>query len=185
MAFAAPLMPLIASAGSSSLLTAGAAGLSAIGSIAQGSYQSAVLKNNARIADANAIMAQRDSQETARRASIEGASRLAELTAAQAASGLDLGGRSFTGARALQQRSNATEREDIGRRGLAEISNFRQEAASLRSQASAAKTQGFFDAAGSILGAASQIRSQGSLLKSRRNGGRRPTRGKPNWYGRG
>lgn len=170
MAFAPLLLPAIGSflTSAGGVAAVASAGLGAASAISQGNYQAAVAKNNASLAEQQAGRESDAAQTAAMRLSQENAGRLGDLTAAQAASGLDVGSRSFTQARALETRIGATEVRDTARAGADAAQASMQQASSFRAEASNAKTQGMLGAAGSALGLASSFAksTQGSSLVS-------------------
>lgn len=162
MAFAAPLIaaagPLIGSlGGASTILSAGSGLLGAFSSIQQGRYQAQVAKNNAAIAEQNAVATAVQAQEEAARFDRENAAAGAALMAAQGVSGINIGSRSSTAARALQRRIGRTEAADVFKEGTSAAARLRQDAANFRSEASNAKSQGYVSALGQIIGTGSSI----------------------------
>lgn len=179
MAFAAPLVPLLASAGTFlgspvgiAALTAAGAGLGAVNSIQQGKYAAAVARNNAQVAERNAAAQSQAAQAEAKRSDINYAALLGEQMAAQGASGFDLLGRSATNARMLTRRTRGQEATDISRAGADAAQRSLQEAANFRGEASAAKRQGYINAAGQLISAGSDLMSGGTFIG--RRGRRKP-----------
>lgn len=153
MAFVAPLLPALGSffGSASGILATASAGLGAVTAISQGNYQAAVARQNAKIAEADAARQSAAGQSEAMRLSQENAGRVAELTASQAASGLDVRSRSFRGARMLETRIGAMETRDAAQGGIDRSQASMQQAANFRGQARSAKTQGMLGAAGEVL----------------------------------
>lgn len=153
MAFVAPLLPALGSFfGSAAGITATAtAALGAVTAISEGNYQAAVARNNVKIAEQNAQRENLAAQTEAARLSQENAGRLADLTAAQAASGFSLGSRSFRQGRALETRIGAMETRDVARAGAERVGASFQEAANFRAQEGAARRGAVFGALGSVM----------------------------------
>jgi hypothetical protein len=169
MAFLPPLMaalPVLTSGTASAVLTGAGAGLGALTSIQQGSYQAAVGRNNARIAEENAARISEASQREGIRSDVDYRTLLGEQLAAQGASGLDILGRSQQAARDLTYRTGRKAAEDIRDEGTAGARRSLQEAANFRSEARQAKTQGYISAAGSLLQGASSFGN--TLVRGRR-----------------
>lgn len=172
MAFAAPLLPLLASAGSflgssagAAALTGLGAGVSALSSIQAGNYQAAVAKNNARIAEENAARQSEASQLESQRSDQDYRALLGEQLAAQGASGFDILGRSQREARELTGRTGRRAAMDISNEGEAAARRSLQEAANFRGEGKQAKLSGYVSAAGSLLQGASDV---GTLVRGRR-----------------
>jgi len=153
MAFAPLLLPAIGSflTSAGGIAAVASAGIGAVTAISQGNYQAAVAKNNASLAEQQAQRESAAAQSTAMRLSQENAGRVGELTAAQSASGLDVGSRSFGQARALETRIGAMEVRDTARAGGDAAQASMQQASNFRAEASNARTQGLLGAAGSAL----------------------------------
>lgn len=132
MAFAAPLaLPL---------MIAGSA-MQGFSSFSQGMYQSAVAKNNAKIAGQNAERVGYAAQIEQMRSDREYAAQQGTLLATQAASGFDVLGRSQVMSRANLERVRGEAALDIRDQGLFDVRNLQQEQANFLGEARAAKTQ--------------------------------------------
>lgn len=153
MAFVAPLLPALGSffGSAAGIAATGSAALGAVSAISQGAYQSAVAKNNARIAEANAARESMAGQTEAMRLSQENAGRLGDLTAEQAGSGFALSSGSFAGTRALETRIGQLEVRDTARAGAERAQASMQQAANFRGEARAAKRNAVFGALGSAM----------------------------------
>ena len=172
MAFAAPLLPLLASAGTfigstggAAALTGLSAGLGALSAVQAGNYQAAVAKNNARIATENAARVSEASQREAMRSDQDYRALLGEQLAAQGASGFDILGRSQMEARDLTRRTGRLAARDITDEGTAGARRSLQEAANFRGEGRQAKLQGYLTGATTLLKGASDI---GTLVRGRR-----------------
>lgn len=130
MAFAA--LPLVLSVASTAL-----AGFS---QFQQAQYQSAVAKNNAKIADQNAERAGYAAQIEQMRSDREYQAQEGAQLAAQAASGFDVLGRSQMASRANLARVRGEQALDIREQGLFDVRNFQQESANFMGEARAQKT---------------------------------------------
>lgn len=161
MAFAAPLLPLLPT-----IIGASSAALSGISSLQNGNYQAAVVRNNAAIAERNAEAASEASQMEAARSDKEYAALGGEELAAQAASGLDVLGRTQVMTREAQTRVGQQQAVDIRNRGTNESRKFLQDAADYRAAGSQAKTQGIIGAIGAGLKVAGTISNQFDGSKS-------------------
>lgn len=183
MAFLAPVAAFAAAnAGTiSTVLGVASAGISGISAIQQGNYQAAVARNNAIIAEQNAARASTAAQVEQSRSDKEYAAMAAAQLASQAASGLDIGSRSLSQGRQLTRRTGRRAAFDIYNRGTTDSRNFLQDAANFRSEGTAAQRQGYMSAIGSTLSASASLLHQNTLTS--RNGGRRPGKGRPSWYG--
>lgn len=148
MAFAAPLLPFMAIAGTA---------IQGISNFQQGRYQSQVAKNNARIAEENADRASYASQVEQMRADREAMAERGALTASQAASGLDVLGRSQAAARGNLARIRNEQAFDIRQQGLFDVQNLQQEQANFLGEARAAKTQAWMGLAASAFDIGGQI----------------------------
>lgn len=132
MAFLAPLAIPLAIAGTA---------IQGISAFQQSQYQSAVAKNNAKIAHENANRANYASQIEQMRSDREYMAQEASVFAIQAASGLDVLGRSQIMSRANISRVREEQAVDIRMQGLFDVRNFQQEQANFLGEARAAKTQ--------------------------------------------
>lgn len=146
MAFLAPL---------AAPLAIGAALFGGVSAFQQGQYQNQVAKNNAQIAERNAVLESEASQIEGMRSDQDYAAALGEQLAAQGASGFDILGRTQLATRARQQRTGRDAAGDIHARGTASARGLLQDAANFRSEGSAAKTQGAVSLFGSVLDAGS------------------------------
>lgn len=182
MAFMAPIAAwAAANAGTiSTALSAASATVSGVSAIQQGNYRAAVAKNNALIAEQNAVRASTAAQLEQGRSDREYAAALASQVAQAGASGLDSNSASFVRGRQLTRRTGRQAAVDIFNRGTTDARNLMQEAANFRGEASAARTQGYMNAVGAGLSAGAGIMHNKSLLS--RNGGRKPGRARPNWW---
>lgn len=169
MAFIAPALAAVpAFLGSSTGIAAlglATAGVTALTSIQQGNYRAAVAKNNQRIAEENAARLSEASQEEARRSDVDYRTLLAEQLAQQGASGFDVLGRSFQRGQMTTRRTGRRAAQDIRLQGESDSRNRLQEAANFRAEGKQARLQGYASAAGSMLGAASDV---GTLINGRR-----------------
>lgn len=132
MAFMAPLAVPLAIAGTA---------LEGFSAFSQGQYQSAVAKNNAKIAEENAERASYAAQVEQMRSDREYAAQQGTLLATQAASGFDVLGRSQVLSRANLARVRGEQAEDIRMQGYYDVRNLQQEQANFLGEARAAKTQ--------------------------------------------
>lgn len=148
MAFAAPLLPFLAVAGTA---------IEGIGAFQQGMYQSAVAKNNAKIAHANAVRESYASQVEQMRSDREYSAEEGALVASQAASGLDVLGRSQLASRTNLARVRGEQALDIRQHGEYAVRNLQQEQANFLGEARAAKTQAWMGAAATAFNVGSQL----------------------------
>jgi hypothetical protein len=145
--------------------------VSTAGAISSSSATANAANYQAKVNDQNAALADQQARDSLDKTNIEAQRRYREQgqlkgqqEAALAANGVDLG---FGSALSLQQDTAMIGAEDVGQiykagnertRGYEiSASNYRTEAQSNRYKASAAKTEGLFKAASSILGGASQL----------------------------
>lgn len=156
MAFAAPLLPFMAIAGTA---------IQGISSFQQGQYQSAVAKNNAKIAEENANRASYASQIEQMRSDREAKAHQGALLASQAASGFDVLGRSQVAARANLSRIRDEQATDIRTQGLFDVRNLQQEQANFLGEARAAKTQAWMGLAATAFDIGGQIMTNPKLKK--------------------
>jgi hypothetical protein len=160
MAFMAAAAPFLAIAGTV---------LQGFSQFQQNQYQSAVAKNNAKIAEQNADRASYASQIEQMRSDREYQAQEASLLASQAASGLDVLGRSQVMSRANVGRVRGEAAVDIRQQGLFEVRNFQQEQANFLGEARAAKTNawmGLASTAFEVGGMAAKIPSVKKAAKS-------------------
>lgn len=149
MAFAAPLLPILA-------IGVGVAGVavSTASAIAQNNYQKQVAQRNAAIAEINAQRATTQAQSEQLKQDQETRALLGEQIAAQSASGLKLGGRSQMLTRKSARQLGRMDAVAIREAGDVEAWNFRQIAAEnydqikfLQQSSNFALLSGFLDAA--------------------------------------
>lgn len=159
MAFVAPLIGAIGSfAGSSAgILSLASGAVGALGAIQAGNYQAAVAKNNAEVALENAGREADAAQQRQIRADREYAAQVGEQLATQAASGLDVLGRTQLATRRLTEQTGRGAAKDIRLEGQNTAQRFQQDAANFRAEASQAKKQATFSALGSVLDLGTQI----------------------------
>lgn len=152
MAFVAPLAASVGSflGSATGIMTAASTGLSVVSAISAGQYQAGVAKNNAAIAEQNARAEAAAMQERQARSDREYAALLGEQTATQAASGLNVMGRSQLQTGDVTQRVARQAAHDINTAGTNTARRFLQDAANFRAEASQAKTQGWLSAAGAL-----------------------------------
>lgn len=155
-----PVTLAIASTATSLIGTA----FSTIGQRNAASAQAAIAQQNAKIAEENARRARFRSQVEAQDQDFSAAAQLGELAAAQSASGLSFGSRSF-----LQRRKSARElarKDALNIRQAGELEAFgfeieRRDALFERSQAKAAKsnalTSGLLEGAVTLIGGFSKV----------------------------
>ena len=155
------------------ILTIGSTIMGGIGAIQQGNAQAAAADYNAKVADMNAKIAERQSRDAVERGAMEEqqqrmktAQIIGQQKAAMAANGVDIKFGSpletlvdtatMGELDALTIRSNTyREERDIRQQGL----NYEGQAGMLRSEARSARTGGFLNAFGTLLGGASQAYS--------------------------
>jgi len=174
MAFVAPFLAAGAAAGGSAFagtslataLTVGSAALTGVSAIQQGHYQAAVAANNAEIAQRNAAMESEAAQKAGARQDRETAALVGEQTAAAAASGLDVLGRTQVAVRNLSRRVGREEAGDIVGRGTAAARGLLQDAANFRAEGKQAKLQGYMTAAGAALEGGRAFAKDTGLTKS-------------------
>lgn len=169
MAFIPPLLAaagtfLGSAGGIATAIGAAATAVTAASSIQQGHYQAAVAKNNAAIAEQNAAKAEQAAQQEAIRKGQESGALRAEQLAMQAASGIDVGSKTFLQTRQLTTRVGAQEQSDIVGQGVSAANRLLQDSANYRAEASAAKKQGTINAIGSVLQYGSDVFNRGSLI---------------------
>ncbi len=158
MAFLAPLaLPL----------AIGGAAISGIGAFGQSMYQSAVAKNNAKIAEDNAERVGYAAQIEQMRSDREYAAEEGALLATQAASGFDVLGRSQVMSRANLARVRGEAAVDIRQQGLFDVRNLQQEQANFLGEARAAKTQAWM----SVASTAFEIGSMVAKAPTKKPGG--------------
>lgn len=162
MAFMAVAAPYLAMAG---------AGLQAVSSISGGvaasnaaNYQAAVARNNATIAQQNAVRAEQAGAAAAENESRKGASKVAKIKVAQAASGVDVNTGTAVDVQAGQRETNQLDTETVFQNSMLHAYGYRTQAQNFESEArldemkgEAAKTAGYLGAAGSLLSNASSI----------------------------
>lgn len=137
-------------------------------------YQAAVAQNNAKIAAANAAKASQQSQLEQQRKDAEARAQLGTQMAVQAASGLDVLGRSQLQVREGTRKNRASAAQDIRSRGDAEVLRHLQEAANFESDAKLYERGGknaieeakFANIGALIGGASSLVGNASSISKS-------------------
>jgi len=132
-----------------------------ISSFQQSMYQSAIAKNNARIAAQNADRASEAAQIEQMRSDREYASQEGTALAAQSASGLDVLGASQRLAHSNIARVRGEEAADIRKKGLLEVQNFQQEQANFLGESRAAKTNAWMGAAATAFNIGSTLSKPG------------------------
>lgn len=157
MAFAAPLLPFLAIAGTA---------IQGISAFQQGQYQSAVAKNNAKIAEDNANRASYASQIEQMRSDREVRAAEGTLLATQAASGFDVLGRSQLASRTNLARVRGEQALDIRQQGLFDVRNLQQEQANFLGEARAQKTQAWMGAAATAFDIGAQAAKSPKVRKA-------------------
>lgn len=129
----------------------------------QAQYQSAVAKNNAKIAKDNSDRASYAAQVEQMRSDREYAGQQGALLASQAASGLDVLGFSQKSSRTTLAATRGEAASDIRQKGLFDVRNFQQQQANFLGEARAQKTAAWmglaataFDIGGTIASPAGQ-----------------------------
>lgn len=153
-------------------LTIASTALTGISAIQQGNYQNAVAQMNAQMAERYSAAEAEASQREAMRSDIEYAQLSGEQFAAQAASGLDVLGRTQLATRRMTQRVAGEARTDIRQRGTYESMKLNQQAANFRAEGSAAQRQGMITGIGSALSIGSTLVKDtgfGKSLSTRRS----------------
>lgn len=123
----------------------------------QANYQAEVAKNNARIAEMNAVRASTVGGIEAQMKDLEFRQLMGQQITEQAASGVSLSGSSQIRARNATRLFAAGDRQTITENAQMENYNYRVEAVNQRSAAKAAKAEGKAAMIGGILGAAGAI----------------------------
>jgi hypothetical protein len=123
------------------LLAVGATAIQGFSQFQQSMYQSAIAKNNAKIAADNADRASYAGQVEQMRSDREYMAQSAAVTATQAASGLDVLGKSQIMSRANIARVRGEQAIDIRQQALFQVRNMQQEQANFLGEARAEKTQ--------------------------------------------
>lgn len=162
MAFAAPILPFLAIAGTA---------IQGFSSFQQAQYQSAVAKNNAKIAKQNADRAGYASQIEQMRSDREFQAHESALLATQAASGFDVLGRSQLASRTNLSRVRGEQALDIRTQGLFDVRNLQQEEANFLGESRAMKTQAWmglaataFDIGGQVMKLPKTPKAKSSLI---------------------
>ena len=122
-------------------LTVASTAINGYSQFQQSMYQSAVAKNNAKIASQDADRASYAAQINQMRSDREYAQQESAQLASQSASGLDVLGRSQVMSRAAFANVRDQEAQDIRDKGLFDVRNFQQEQANYLGEARAQKTQ--------------------------------------------
>jgi hypothetical protein len=146
------------------MMIAGTA-IQGISAFTQGMYQSAVAKNNAKIAEENAQRNSYASQIEQMRSDREYDAQEGALLAAQSASGLDVLGHSQVMSRANLARVRGEQAHDIRMQSYYDVRNFQQEQANFLGEARAAKANAFMTAAATAFDIGAQASKPGALGK--------------------
>lgn len=157
MAFAAPLLPFLAIAGTA---------IQGFSAFQQAQYQSAVAKNNAKIAQQNADRANYAAQIEQMRSDREYAQQQSSLLASQAASGFDVLGRSQLASRNNIARVRGEEATDIRMQGLYDVRNHMQESANFLGESRALKTQAWMGLAATAFDIGGQVAKNSKTKKA-------------------
>ena len=150
------------------------AGISAVSSVTSGiansnaaQYQASVARNNATIAQQNAVRAEQAGAAQAENESRKGASKLAKIKVAQAASGVDVNTGSAVDVQAGQRETDQLDAETVMQNAQLHAYGYRTQASNFQSEAQLdemkgeqAKTAGYLGAAGGLLSSASSIGSK-------------------------
>lgn len=152
-------------------LAVGSTLISGISSFQQSMYQSAVAKNNAKIAEDNSNRASYAGQIEQMRSDREYRAQEGTVLATQAASGFDVLGRSQVMSRANVDRVRGEAALDIRGQALDNVRNLQQEQANFLGEARAQKTQAWmglastaFDIGGTVLGSPKGKKAVHSLI---------------------
>lgn len=137
-------------------LAAGAAGVSAIGSIHQGQSQAAAARFNAQVSEQNAQIVRQQAAEEESRARREGRRLLGRQRAAIGASGIQVEGSPLD---VLADTAAELELDalTVRHRGLLEALGLTQQASLDRARARSARTAGFIGAGASLLSGAAEF----------------------------
>jgi hypothetical protein len=160
----------------------GSAVIGAMGAIQQGNAASAAAGYNAKVAAQNAEMARRNAdfagaqgEQNVAAAGMESKARLAAIEAEQGASGVDVGGKSFSQVRQSSSKLGMLNALNIRSEAARKAYGFQTDAVNYEAQGKlskmqgkAAKTAGYINAASTILGGVSSAASsyQGYLGKT-------------------
>lgn len=136
-------------------LAAGATLVKGAGDFTAGQYQAKVANMNADVARDNARRALQRSDVEAVENDRLTAEMLGEQESAQSGSGLSLTGRSFALNRARTRILGRRDTLNIRQGGEVEAYNYKVQRQNFKAQAKSAKTQSYFDLAGSVLEAGS------------------------------
>lgn len=147
-------------------LAVGATAIQGFSQFQQSQYQSAVAKNNAKIASQNADRASYASQINQMRSDREYEAQQSSVLASQAASGLDVLGTTQRAVRANVDRVRGEQAVDIRNQGLFDVRNFQQEQANYLGEARAQKTAAWMGLAATAFSIGSQVvgSSQGKKI---------------------
>lgn len=139
------------------ILAAVGTAVSAVGSFAQGQYQSSVAKNNAKIAENNAQLASAQGQQDQQTQDKKYAELQGQQIATQSASGLNLMGRTDQAVRAATAATGRQDATNLANKTVQTARNFQQEAADDKGDASMLGAQSYFNLAGGLLKSASMF----------------------------
>jgi hypothetical protein len=131
--------------------------ISGISQFQQSQYQAAVAKNNAQIAKENSERASYASQIEQMRSDRQYMAEGSTLLATQAASGLDVLGKSQSLARGNLTRVRGEQAIDIAQEGFYNVRNFQQQQANFLGEARAAKTQAWMGLAATAFDIGGQV----------------------------
>jgi len=166
-------------AAASMAATAGAGVIKAAGDIMGGSaqssmyqYQAGIAQMNAQIAKQNAVYARQKGELDAFRSGLKTAQQIGQITAGQAASGIDVNRGSAVAVRGSQQRIGDFDQSIIRANASKEAYGYRVQGIMDTAQstidqfaARESTTAGYIGAAGSLLGAAGSVGSQWMTAK--------------------
>lgn len=151
----------------SAVVTAAGVGYSAYSANQAANYQAAVAKQNAKVAENNAIHAVNEAAVNARDKDQENKAIIGQLLADQAASGLNLGSGSFALQRKSAEELSARDRQRTIYAGAVTANRYRQQGADFEAQAKLSKMEarnaaisGVLGVGGSLLSSAGKIQAQ-------------------------
>jgi F0F1-type ATP synthase membrane subunit c/vacuolar-type H+-ATPase subunit K len=148
MAFIAPLLPALSVIG---------AGIGAVGQIQSGMYQGQVADNNAKIAAQNAEYARESGQQQAAVTSMKGASKVAHVKAAQAASGIDVNTGSAADVTTGEREVAKLDVDTVLNNAELQAYGYTTQQASFKAQAQQDRTAAIIGATGDLFSAASSL----------------------------
>lgn len=157
MAFAAPLLPFLAVAGTA---------IQGFSQFQEAQYRSAVAKQNAKIAEQNAERVNYASQIDQMRSDREYRAQEGALLASQAASGLDVLGASQLSSRTALARVRGEQAQDIRTQGYYDVRNLQQEQANYLGEARAQKTAAWMGLAATAFDIGGQLATQPKTRKA-------------------